>query len=151
MKKILLLSLILTFLACDKTGEKVNGFEISGFIDNAKDGTVIYIKYDSLLSSIDSTYIKDEKFRFNGNVREPTSAILYLEGGLLSDGFWIENTKINIKSKKDSLNKTIIDGGREQTMANLYYSLNRKALNKRDSLEHFYVTNRNKIGKLKKI
>ncbi len=152
MRKIIIsiftLIILLSYSCKNKTASYV-GYKINGVVDNVQDNTIVYIQYDSL---IDSTYIEQGKFKFLGEVSRPKRAWMYLKKSSLSTGFWLENTEISVKAKKDEfgLLKSTIIGGKEQKVANLHYSKNIEVFNERDSLEDFFIANSNKINKEEK-
>lgn len=145
---IILIQLLFIFLfTCQNAKEDLNSFEINALINNVEDNTIVFIRYDSI---IDSTFIRNGKFKFIGNVSNPTRGILYLKEGLISDGFWIENTKIDVNAIKGDKYKTLIQGGYEQEMANTHNNKNISTKIKLDSINNFFVKNAKNLSKSEK-
>lgn len=108
MKKLALLALTGILFSCNS-----NGYKISGEIKNVKDGTLVFLeKKDEKLGQItvDSAKIKDNKFYFEGNVKDVemhTIRFQNLRGAL---GVILEPGDLDIKVNKDSIFRASVKG-----------------------------------------
>lgn len=139
--------LLVILFSCQKAKENNDSFQINGKIENVKDDTTVYIRYDSI---IDSTRIKNGTFKFTGNVLTPTRGNIYIKDFEIPNWFWIENTKIDVFVDKDDISKTSVIGGNEQKMANIFDG--RSQINKRkiDSISKFFVNNESNLSEAEK-
>lgn len=110
--KIVFVAIIL--ISCNK---KDKGFIINGRIEGIEDKSLI-ILYDSEYIKLDSTFSKNDKFTFTGKVNVPSEYYLqYKDEGAY---IWIENVKIDFKSKFPKIESNcIIKGGKEQELSNI--------------------------------
>lgn len=139
--------LLLTLFSCADEVKNHEGFEIIGVAEHVQDNTAIYIEYNNL---VDSTLTKAGKFNFVGKLSRPTRAKIFLKNADLSDGFWIENTKIEFHAWKDDIVKTKIEGGSIQEMANLHFSRKQKEIFAIDSLLKIYQKDKNNLNEAKR-
>lgn len=127
MKKILLLAIILLSIACEK---EEKGYSISAKTQGFDDGIIVYV--NSINQSnrpvvIDSTTIKDEKFKmslpivenndFNYLTFKDPSGKNNIPGNIL---FLAENNPIKITVYKDSLRSSLVKGGPENILFSKY-------------------------------
>ncbi len=117
--KTIKIGIALLVLALNASAQK-KGFKIEGHAPSAKEGTKVYIDYQSADKSIqDSAVVKNGRFLFTGNVDEPNYSRMVFDHDNQGK-YWVanlgdrlffylgnENYKINIK---DSLYKAKITG-----------------------------------------
>lgn len=110
--KIVFITIIL--ISCEN---KDKGFIINGSIEGIEDNSLLILK-DSEGIKIDSTFSKKDRFTFMGKVEAPSECYLqYKNEGVY---IWIENVKIDFKSKFPEMERNcIIKGGKEQELSNL--------------------------------
>lgn len=111
MKQIFLsLLAVATLISCNKVGE--NEFIIEGNADGVKDGVAVYLqKQDSTgLVQVDTVKVENGKFKFEGNVTEPSLHFVQVDSTQGKVIFVLENGEINLKVDKDSINKSIVSG-----------------------------------------
>lgn len=132
------------FYTCQDAKENYDTFQINGKIENVKDGTTVFIRYDSI---IDSTWIKNGTFKFTGSVLIPTKGNVYLKDYEIPNWFWIENTKIDVYHDKNDVSKTLIDGGKEQKIADILEVRSKTTKRKMDSISTFFVANKASLSK----
>ncbi|GAA3518397.1 TlpA disulfide reductase family protein [Aquimarina addita] len=127
MKKLVLLAIILITIACEK---EEKGYSISGIAQGFNDGVIVYV--NSINQSnrpiiIDSTTIKDEKFKislpvvedndFNYITFKDTPGKKNIPGNVL---FLAENNPIKMTVYKDSLRSSLVKGGPENDLFSKY-------------------------------
>ena len=92
MRSILILALgVFSLISCNNN-DSSNGYEFTGTVKNAPDGSMIYLWTNNELT--DSTAVEGEKFRFTGEVDEPTQSAIEIKGSRDYSFFWLENTKM---------------------------------------------------------
>lgn len=139
---------ILVLFSCKEETKDHEGFEINGVVQNVQDNTMVYISSDEVL---DSTLIKDGKFKLTGKLSSPKRAKIFLEEIDLSDWFWIENSEIAFYASKDDISKTEIEGGPVQEMANIHASRSRNEVRAIDSLLNSSAINENILTEAKRM
>lgn len=132
------------FYTCPEAKQNYDNFQINGKIENVKDGATVFIRYDSI---VDSTWIKNGTFKFTGSVPIPTKGNIYLKDFEIPNWFWIENTKIDVYHDKNDVSKTLIDGGKEQKIANILEVRSKTTKRKIDSISTFFVANKASLSK----
>ena len=108
MKYLITLTLgILIMYGCSNN----EGFTIKGTIEGAKDGTV-YLKsfQNGKAISVDSTQLKNGKFKFTGKVEYPLLYLIYYDQTPVPIAFFAENKNITVDAQLDSLDKAVIKG-----------------------------------------
>jgi peroxiredoxin len=114
MKQIIILFLVfLLIVACKQKGSNYNGFEIDGTIAGYDSSYVMLKKLiDSDLSTIDSAYVLNGKFKLDGELGMPE--MCYLEFGDMKHlaKIFLENSKISFYSNYDSLETALITGSK---------------------------------------
>ena len=112
MKKILIASLIAIIIsACDS---KPEGFEINGKIEGAMaEGTSVYLRKTENMSQIvdvDTTFLRDGQFKFVGKQESPEMYYIFFEHERRSIPVVLENAKITVSAKKDSISYAKVRG-----------------------------------------
>lgn len=111
MKQIFLsLLAVAALVSCNKVGK--NEFIIEGNAEGVKDGVAVYLqKQDSTgLVQIDTVKVEKGKFKFEGNVTEPSLHFVQVDATQGKIVFVLENGEINLKVDKDSINKSVVGG-----------------------------------------
>jgi len=117
MKKIIFFIItILLFVSCKKSSEKINsdGFIIAGSIKNISNNNKVYLKTqeNGVITILDSTTIKDDKFEFKGKIEKPIIYGIYIDSIEGAIGIFMENKKITIEAYKDSLASSKVSGSK---------------------------------------
>ena len=105
MKSFLLLCVIMLFTACRSSID--NQFVIKGHINGAEDGEMVCLSYPVKHGTIwkwqrDTTYIRNEYFRFNGCIDDLRPASLTLQDMDYAN-IYIEPTKITFNAERNTL------------------------------------------------
>ncbi|WP_051197536.1 DUF4369 domain-containing protein [Flavobacterium soli] len=111
MKQIFLsLLAVATLVSCNKVGK--NEFTIEGSADGVKDGVAVYLqKQDSTgWVQLDTVKVENGKFKFEGDVTEPSLHFIQIDSTMGKVIFVLENGAINLKVNKDSINKSVVSG-----------------------------------------
>jgi len=117
MKKIFLITsiIILIITSCnDKKNIDNNNFQINVTVDKVSDGTKAILKkqIDRKITNIDTAVVKNGKFSFEGNIKEPVIFGIFIDsikrGGIFP--FIGLNDKVTVIAYKDSLIKSKITG-----------------------------------------
>lgn len=111
MKQIVLsLLAVATLVSCNKVGK--NEFIIEGNAEGVKDGVAVYLeKQDSTgLVKVDTAKVEKGKFKFEGNVTDPSLHFIQVDATQGKVVFVLENGEINLKVNKDSINKSVVGG-----------------------------------------
>lgn len=96
---IVILIAAMAMLACNKPQ---NQFEISGDLQQVKDGWVVLAKAaDNELAPIDSVEVKDGKFKFAGTIDIPEMYYLHFKADEQYLGFFVEPGKLEISGTPD--------------------------------------------------
>lgn len=82
---------IFGLISCNDN-KSANGYDLTGTVKNAPDGSMIYLWTNNEL--IDSTIVEDEKFRFTGEVEDPAQAAIEIKDSRDYNFFWLENTEM---------------------------------------------------------
>lgn len=119
MRKILaILGLALAIVSCQSAK---NEYSINGSISGVETGKVYLQKLvDGQPQSIDTAEVVDGKFVFKGKMEIPDIRILRLNEQDYFAQFFLDNAKINVQAKKDSLRNTKITGSPSQDIFQIY-------------------------------
>lgn len=119
MRKVLALVVIaLSIVACQTAKDK---FTINGSIAGVDAGKVYLQKIvDGKPVTVDSTDLKGGKFTFTGKMDMPDIRILRLNARDYFAQFFLENAKVNVAAKKDSLRATKVTGSPSQDVFQKY-------------------------------
>ena len=113
MKRIIFLFTLLPFFAVSQTKTTVktsNGFEISGNIAGYEDGTSVSFLNDQTGQPEKQTTFEKGKFSIKGQLAEPTFKVLVFGDQPPAVPIFLENSKIEITGKKESLDQLAITG-----------------------------------------
>ena len=123
LQKITTIFLVAFTLVSCKNETQENGFVIEGNIDQPLDN--IHAKLLSLNANqevvLDSTTIKNGKLTLKGEVDSPDLYYLSIEG---IPGYFpiiVENTKMTLEIYKDSIEKSVMSGSKENDLLKLYH------------------------------
>jgi len=115
-KLILFIIIILLFISCKKSSEKIipDGFIIAGNIKNISNNNKVYLKTqeNGVITILDSTTIKNDKFEFKGKIEKPETYGIYIDNVKGAIGIFMENKKITIEAYKDSLASSKVSGSK---------------------------------------
>ncbi|HHC80919.1 MAG TPA: DUF4369 domain-containing protein [Flavobacteriia bacterium] len=102
------------FFSCQENlkDAKANRFVISGTIQGIEDATKVYLetRESGVLLILDSTTIRNGKFRFEGTIDKPSVYGILIEDVKGTIGILMENKNISIEAYKDSLSSSKIVG-----------------------------------------
>jgi peroxiredoxin len=143
-KVIYTLALFLGFLDAVHAQAVRDSFSIIGNINMTGKGTMMLSYLDGQKTILDSADIKNGLFFFNGSVKLPTPARLFVKGSrhqyaAENINFYLENSLIQIYANKDSMNASIVKGSRSNddkdsidALLTPYYECMRSLRNVRD-------------------
>ena len=115
MRHVLTTSLLFPMLLASCSGEKNNGYTITGEIEGLPDSTVVLIQPLSHTSEepLAETMVIDGKFEFSGTTDEPIASLLIVKGQYGSKHFILENSDItmsgNVSAAESGDGKTLYD------------------------------------------
>ena len=145
MKKLILSFLaVASIVSCNKVGS--NEFEIEGNGSGLKDGLNVYLKMQDTVTNnlvnVDTVKIENGKFKFEGEVKEPSLHFITIDSTQNQIPFILEEGKITVAVNKDTIYKSIVSGtySNEQLVA---YSKETEKIQKK--VQKFQETNREKI------
>lgn len=121
------LLMLILFSACDNT---TTNYEITGVIKNIPDSSVLYLSVNNV--DMDSTIVLNEKFKFNGTVKEPTNVYLRIKNTRDFKSFWLENNNIRIEAEQGKLREAKISGSNAEKEEEL---LSERLINVQTKLE----------------
>jgi len=133
----LILSIAMLFLMhCNKKQEE--SYTIKGKVDGFKDSTMLFLRDSKKEKKIDSTYIVEGKFEFQGQVEEPRTMMVFtkFEKGKrpVYTSFWVENSNIKLKGDADNFKYAKVTGSSPQKKADILSEKVKPYNKKRDSL-----------------
>jgi peroxiredoxin len=115
---IAILALALTVLSCHTAKDE---FLIKGTIEGVDKGKVYLQKIvEGQPQGLDTAEVVDGKFTFKGKLEVPDMRILRLNERDYFAQFFLDNSTVTIKAKKDSLRNTQITGSPTQDIFKLY-------------------------------
>ena len=116
MNRIVIICCIISLSACSKFGQK-STYTIDGNL-SANDSSVIYLKsYQTAEPTLDSTYIVNGKFKFEGKLSAAAQFFLYTKKNEETNqrlSFVLENENYTINGSEDSIANAIVVGEKEQ-------------------------------------
>ncbi len=131
--------LILIFTGCNK---KQDSFVIVGEVTEFEDSTKIYLSDPDAQKKIDSTFVVDGQFKFEGKVESPGKLSLMSE---FEQGerpayksFWVDNSSITVKGNYENFNYAEISGSEPQKTADILLKETKQFRKERDSLTERY-------------
>ncbi|GAE84099.1 thiol:disulfide interchange protein [Bacteroides reticulotermitis JCM 10512] len=107
------------------------GYTLTGVIEKAKDGDKVFLAMmqgDYNFATLDSTTIKNGKYFFKGQQKQPVKRMVVAEVGeefIGSSDFILGNTDVTVDIKLD--NSCVINGGPDNTLWQAYNEENTKA------------------------
>jgi peroxiredoxin len=108
----------LTVFSCNSAK---NEFLIKGSIEGVDTGKVYMLKLvNGQPQNVDTADVTEGKFTFKGNMETPDLRILRLDEREYFAQFFLENSDVEIKAKKDSLRATRITGSPSQDIFKIY-------------------------------
>ncbi|WP_191859883.1 TlpA disulfide reductase family protein [Hanstruepera ponticola] len=125
-KKLLILVLVIGFVSCEKES-KPEGFVIDGNIDSYFSGREIKLSRIARSGSytVDSTIITNGKLQLKGKVDSPDLYYIFIDNHPGSLPLIIENERIEIDFHKDTIDASIVTGGKENEVFNVFQSFAR--------------------------
>ena len=133
-KQLIIIISLITLLSCSKTTK----FELKGTVKNVSDSTLIKFIDGTTQKAIDSTFIINEKFRFDGDFKSPTITAIYIDKTKDYLFLWVENKKMTLSGVKGKLNKASITGSKTQKDFESYNRLLEPITQKRDSIANIF-------------
>ncbi|MFD2552214.1 redoxin domain-containing protein [Bizionia sediminis] len=142
-KKILLLSGIVLVASC-KNEEKTNGYTLNGTIDASLNGKTMVLRNADLnnVTFTDSSVVKDGKVSFTGSVTSPDLYVLTLEGAAGGMPIVLENETMSVTFYKDSLQKSVVTGSKENDIFKLFRDISDPIRLKNQSMGQAYMAAR---------
>jgi len=101
------------FTACNN--ESDNSFELKGTLEGITDGKIILSSADYITQPADTFKIEKGKFVVVGNIPKPSMYYLQVEKRTRVM-FYAENARMTLKGHADSMGRSIIKGGKTQTL-----------------------------------
>jgi hypothetical protein len=108
------------FTACNNESE--NRFKLKGTLEGITDGIIILSSADNIKQPADTFKIENGKFVVVGNIPKPSMYYLQVEKRTRVM-FYAENARMTLKGHADSMGRSVIKGGKTQT---LYSEFRRK-------------------------
>ncbi|MGC3947165.1 MAG: TlpA disulfide reductase family protein [Chryseolinea sp.] len=101
-------------LCCAQSVDR--GFRIDGTAKGMADSTLLYLEIRrSGGDSVDSTYVRQERFSFSGKLSAPTERALISTKPLTDYKFlWLENTAMTFSGEKGSFRDAVFTGSKSQ-------------------------------------
>ncbi|TVZ28180.1 peroxiredoxin [Gillisia sp. Hel_I_86] len=121
MKRLIIATAVLSILGCNKEKE---GYSISGDLQNIEDGKMVYLSEldeNTQPLKLDSVAVKDGKFMLDlPEVTTSNLNFLNVEGVRGNVLFVSENEPIKFQIYKDSLQASVVEGGKENKLLYTY-------------------------------
>lgn len=119
-KNLIILIIAIAFFSCNSSQKE---YSIKGTIDGVETGKVYLQKLvDGQPQSIDTAELKEGKFEFKGKMEIPDIRFLLLNEQDYFAQFFLDNAKIAVSAKKDSLRATKITGSPTHDIFKLFIS-----------------------------
>ena len=106
MKKVLLAFITLFVISCSK--EKQDTFTLKGIVKDIPDNSLLILSHDN--NELDSTYIKNGEFVFQGSVEEPKKVYLQIKNTRNYTTLWLENSEITLTADDGVLRNAKVTG-----------------------------------------
>tara|TARA_R110002167_G_scaffold177533_1_gene377335 strand:- start:4640 stop:5752 length:1113 start_codon:yes stop_codon:yes gene_type:complete len=103
MKLILKLIVLIIFCQSCTNSIKSEGYKINVQIKNIKDSSKVYLYNYENINTVDSTFVINEHFTFEGKVDYPSIALINIDDRL-GFSFWLENDEIDLITTDEELN-----------------------------------------------
>lgn len=129
-KVILLLSIFILIVCCEKKKKSINtdGFSLNVTVRDLPDSTKVYLYDENIELKMDSSYVVNETFRFNGRVDLPSLCYLFFfdSQNNRSENYvylFLENQDIYIDGKFSDFFNAKITGSNQTDLLNKYRSI----------------------------
>lgn len=117
MKNILILSLSIFILACQKNEIPPNTFQLDVTTKGLQDNSLLLLQ-DIKGATIDTLRLKDNKARFTGFLENPKRFKLMAEGSNDYVFFWMEPNKMTLEAESGKFREAIIKGSKTELKDN---------------------------------
>ena len=147
-----LICLIIILISCKSNTTKNNLYEVECNADGIYNGVRAYLKSSNNNKQvIDTAVVMNGAFKFKGEVSSPEMRILIIDGINGQTALVLESGKTNVTIYKDSIYKSIIKGGENNSIFNKYKDGYQNLVEKVTSLREEYMASRNNIEAVKRI
>ena len=147
-----LICLIIILISCKSNTTKNNLYEVECNADGIYNGVRAYLKSSNNNKQvIDTAVVMNGAFNFKGEVISPEMRILTIDGINGQTALVLESGKTNVTIYKDSIYKSIIKGGENNSIFNKYKDGYQNLVEKVTSLREEYMASRNNIEAVKRI
>ena len=147
-----LICLISILISCKSNTTKNNLYEVECNADGIYNGVRAYLKSSNNNKQvIDTAVVMNGAFKFKGEVSSPEMRILTIDGINGQTALVLESGKTNVTIYKDSIYKSIIKGGENNSIFNKYKDGYQNLVEKVTSLREEYMASRNNIEAVKRI
>ena len=146
-----LICLISILISCKSNTTKNNLYEVECNADGIYNGVRAYLKSNNNKQVIDTAVVMNGAFKFKGEVSSPEMRILTIDGINGQTALVLESGKTNVTIYKDSIYKSIIKGGENNSIFNKYKDGYQNLVEKVTSLREEYMASRNNIEAVKRI
>ena len=147
-----LICLIIILISCKSNTTKNNLYEVECNADGIYNGVRAYLKSSNNNKQvIDTAVVMNGAFKFKGEVTSPEMRILTIDGINGQTALVLESGKTNVTIYKDSIYKSIIKGGENNSIFNKYKDGYQNLVEKVTSLREEYMASRNNIEAVKRI
>ena len=146
-----LICLIIVLISCKSNTTKNNLYEVECNADGIYNGVRAYLKSNNNKQVIDTAVVMNGAFKFKGEVSSPEMRILTIDGINGQTALVLESGKTNVTIYKDSIYKSIIKGGENNSIFNKYKDGYQNLVEKVTSLREEYMASRNNIEAVKRI
>jgi len=119
MKNIFFLFAVFAIVSCTKHPE---GFIINGITSDFSDSTMVYLSLDN--TDIDSTWVIDNKFSFDGKVEDDFSNMwIHTKNYAEYKSIWVVNNEIMFDATNSPFRNAKVEGSRIQDQSNEYENI----------------------------
>ena len=147
-----IICLISILISCKSNTTKNNLYEVECNADGIYNGVRAYLKSSNNNKQvIDTALVMNGAFKFKGEVSSPEMRILTIDGINGQTALVLESGKTNVTIYKDSIYKSIIKGGENNSIFNKYKDGYQNLVEKVTSLREEYMASRNNIEAVKRI
>ena len=147
-----LICLISILISCRSNTTKNNLYVVECNADGIYNGVRAYLKSSNNNKQvIDTAVVMNGAFNFKGEVISPEMRILTIDGINGQTALVLESGKTNVTIYKDSIYKSIIKGGENNSIFNKYKDGYQNLVEKVTSLREEYMASRNNIEAVKRI
>ena len=147
-----IICLISILISCKSNTTKNNLYEVECNADGIYNGVRAYLKSSNNNKQvIDTALVMNGAFKFKGEVSNPEMRILTIDGINGQTALVLESGKTNVTIYKDSIYKSIIKGGENNSIFNKYKDGYQNLVEKVTSLREEYMASRNNIEAVKRI